>query len=107
VCTRCSTHVGRVQEVEPAPVKVKVPSLPRVLLLAGLLTVALGFAILVAVAVLAGGEISAGGVVFLGPIPIIFGSGGDPALIALVSLLAMVAMLAAVYLLYLRRTPSR
>jgi len=103
MCTRCSRQYRRKEELEAAPVGLSVASLPQILLLIGLVTAALGTAFLFVAVVLAGGGISAGGVVFVGPIPIIFGSGGDPALIALVSLLAMAAMLAVVYFLYLRR----
>ena len=103
MCTRCSRQTRRKEELEAAPVGIRIASLPQILLLIGLVTVALGIAIRFAAVVLAGGRISAGGVVFVGPIPIIFGSGGDPALIALVSFLAMAAMLAVVYFLYLRR----
>jgi len=103
ICARCSRQARRKEELEATPIGVRVASLPHILLLIGLVTVALGTAILFVAVVLAGGGISAGGVVFVGPIPIIFGSGGDPALIALVSLLAVAAMLAVVYFLYLRR----
>ena len=84
----------------------KFVSLPQVLFVIGLATVVLGFVILFAAGILAGGEVSTGGVVFIGPIPIIFGSGGDPALIALVSFLASAAIIAALHLLFLRRRES-
>lgn len=106
-CKRCSTQHDQPggQHGEGVP-RVRFVSLPQVLLVIGLATVVLGFVILFAAGILAGGEVSTGGVVFIGPIPIIFGSGGDPALIALVSFLALAAIIAALYLVFLRRRES-
>lgn len=106
-CKRCSTQHDQPggQQVEGTP-GVRFVSLPQILLVIGLATVVLGFVIVFAAGILAGGEVSTGGVVFIGPIPIIFGSGGDPALIALVSFLALAAIITAFYLLFLRRRES-
>ena len=56
------------------------------LMAAGLLVVLAGFALLVVGSASQGG-VSAGGVVFIGPIPIVFGSGPGGWELALVSLL--------------------
>ena len=104
-CRHCSEEIDRRrgQKLEAGLAGVRVAPLPQILLVVGLAAVLLGFLIILTAAVLAGGEVSAGGVVFIGPIPIIFGSGRDPALIALVSLLALAATIVAIYFLYLRR----
>lgn len=104
-CRQCSEEIDRRrgQELDAGLTGVRVAPIPQILFVFGLAAVLLGFLIILAAGVLAGGEISAGGVVFIGPIPIVFGSGGDPALIALVSLLALATMIAAIYFLYVRR----
>jgi uncharacterized membrane protein len=69
-----------------------------VLILVGLVLVVVGSASL--------GNVSTGGVIFIGPIPIVFGSGTYGGVLALISLIAGVAMIALTYL-YARWLRSR
>jgi uncharacterized membrane protein len=62
--------------------------------------------VLVAVGGISGGNVSSGGVIFIGPVPIIFGSGSNGAILALIALLAGVVMIALTYL-YTRRLRTR
>ncbi len=63
------------------------------LLVLGVVVVAVGFALVVAGAVSQGGS-SAGGVVFIGPFPIVFGSGPGSGTLAALSLLIGAVMVA-------------
>jgi len=68
------------------------------LLAAGLLILILGFALIVIGSSTQGGA-SAGGVIFIGPIPIAFGSGTNGSSLALISVVIGGVMLALVMLL--------
>lgn len=67
------------------------------LLTAGLLIILLGFALII-VGSATGGTASAGGVVFIGPFPIVFGSGPSGSSLALVSVVIGGVMIALVIL---------
>jgi len=70
-------------------------------LLLGIALVFVGVAVLVVVAML-GGSGSVGGVIFIGPIPIVFGTGPDSAWLILISLI-VAALSIAVFVLSRRR----
>lgn len=79
------------------------------LYLVGFLLVILGALILLAGGLTSASSTSAGGVVFIGPIPIVFGSGpgsGTLVLASLVIAVLMVVMLFAYFLSYWRRLGS-
>jgi uncharacterized membrane protein len=64
-------------------------------LMLGFLLVFVGIAVLVVVSVLgSGGSGSVGGVVFIGPIPIVFGAGPNSNWLIIISLIIAVVMLA-------------
>ena len=65
-----------------------------VLVIAGMATVASGS--------YAGGNLSTGGFVLIGPIPIVFGSGGDGGVLATLSVLLGLLMMALLLLMVLR-----
>jgi len=70
-------------------------------LLLGIALVFVGVAVLVVAAVL-GGSGSVGGVIFIGPIPIVFGAGPDSAWLILISLIVATLSIA-VFVLSRRR----
>lgn len=65
--------------------------------LTGLAIVFFGI-MLITLGSLGSGNVSAGGVIFIGPIPIVFGSGPNGGLLALISLVASVAIVLWFYL---------
>ncbi|MBE3116797.1 DUF131 domain-containing protein [Candidatus Bathyarchaeota archaeon] len=62
-------------------------------LVAGFLLVFVGIIVLVVASVLNGGSASGGGVVFIGPIPIVFGAGPDANWLILISIIVAVVSL--------------
>ena len=63
----------------------------------GVVLLFLGFALIV-LGSLTGSNATVGGFVLIGPIPMVFGSGGDAGLLALLSVAAGLVMIAMVYL---------
>ncbi len=63
-------------------------------LLLGIALVFVGVAVLVVASVVLGGSGSVGGVIFIGPIPIVFGAGPDSAWLILISLIVAVLSIA-------------
>jgi uncharacterized membrane protein len=72
-------------------------------LVLGFLLVFIGVIVLVAAAALSGGSGSVGGVVFIGPIPIVFGAGPDANWLIIISIILSVVTLA-LFLIYTRRS---
>jgi uncharacterized membrane protein len=72
-------------------------------LVLGFLLVFIGVIVLVVAAVLSGGSGSVGGVVFIGPIPIVFGAGPDANWLIIISIILSVVTLA-LFLIYTRRS---
>lgn len=72
-------------------------------LVLGFLLVFIGVIVLVVAAVLSGGSGSVGGVVFIGPIPIVFGAGPDSNWLILISIILAVVTLV-FFLIYTRRS---
>ena len=62
-------------------------------LVVGFLLVFVGIIVLVVTSVLNGGSASVGGVVFIGPIPIVFGAGPDANWLILISIIVAVVSL--------------
>ena len=71
-------------------------------LLLGIALVFVGVAVLVVSAVVLGGSGSVGGVIFIGPIPIVFGAGPESTWLILISLI-VAALSIAVFVLSRRR----
>ena len=71
-------------------------------LLLGIALVFVGVAVLVVAAIVLGGSGSVGGVIFIGPIPIVFGAGPDSTWLILISLI-VAALSIAVFVLSRRR----
>jgi uncharacterized membrane protein len=72
-------------------------------LVLGFLLVFIGVIVLVVAAVLSGGSGSVGGVVFIGPIPIVFGAGPEANWLIIISIILSVVTLA-LFLIYTRRS---
>lgn len=75
------------------------------LLLAGISLVFVGIAVIVVASILLGGSGSVGGVILIGPIPIIFGSGPDALWLVLVGVI--VSIISIVLFLVLNRRAGR
>ncbi len=60
-------------------------------LLLGIVLVFVGIAVLVVASIVLGGSGSVGGIILIGPIPIVFGSGPDAAWLIVISLILTVA----------------
>lgn len=73
-------------------------------LILGIVLVFVGLAIVV-VGMLLGGSGSVGGVVFIGPIPIVFGAGPDSAWLILISLI-VATLVIVVFVLFSRKRSS-
>ncbi len=73
------------------------------ILLLGFALVFIGIIVLVVGAVLSGGSGSVGGVVFIGPIPIVFGAGPDSNWLIIISIIIAVVMFA-LFFIFSRRT---
>jgi uncharacterized membrane protein len=71
-------------------------------LIVGFMLVFVGVIILVAAMALSGGSGSVGGVVFIGPIPIVFGAGPDSNWLITISIILAVVTLA-LFVIYSRR----
>jgi len=71
------------------------------LLIAGIVITLLGIAVIILASVLSGGSTSVGTIIFIGPIPIIIGSGPDVALLALIAVI--LALVIAMMLLLMRK----
>lgn len=69
----------------------------------GIGLVFVGVAVLAVAAVMAGGSGSVGGVIFIGPIPIVFGAGPDSGWLITISIIVAVIMV--VLFLVLNRRP--
>jgi uncharacterized membrane protein len=72
-------------------------------LVLGFLLVFIGVIVLVVAALFSGGFGSVGGVVFIGPIPIVFGAGPDANWLIVISIILSVVTLA-LFLIYTRRS---
>lgn len=79
---------------------------PSRLFLIGIILVLLGTAIL-AFGSLGSGSTSVGGVVFIGPLPLVFGSGPNSGLLALTAVVIGAVMVIVLYLNVLLRRRSR
>lgn len=71
------------------------------LLVAGTAVALLGIAIIILASVLSGGSTSIGTIIFIGPIPIMVGSGSNPTLLALIA--AIITLAIAVMFLAMRK----
>jgi len=63
-------------------------------LLLGIALVFFGIAVLVVASIVLGGSASVGGIILIGPIPIVFGSGPDAGWLIIISLILTVASIA-------------
>jgi LPXTG-motif cell wall-anchored protein len=71
-------------------------------LILGFLLVFIGIIVLVIAALISGGSASVGGVIFIGPIPIVFGAGPDANWLILISIILAVVSFALLFV-YRRR----
>jgi uncharacterized membrane protein len=78
-------------------------SRPFSLLVLGFVLIFIGIVILVVTTMLSGGSGSVGGVVFIGPIPIVFGSGPDSTWLIIISVILAIATFG-LFLVYTRRS---
>jgi uncharacterized membrane protein len=81
-------------------------SKPFSMLVLGFIMILIGVVIIVITAVLSGGSGSVGGVVFIGPIPIVFGAGPSSEWLIIISVILAVVTLG-LFLVYTRRSRRR
>ena len=71
--------------------RINISGLLLVFLLLGIILVFVGIAVLVVASIVLGGSGSVGGIILIGPIPIVFGSGPDAGWLIGISLILTVA----------------
>lgn len=95
----CSDCYNRLEDTAPTPKYVQSGSIFK-LLLAGFSLILVGVVFVVVATILLGGTVSFGGIIFVGPIPIIFGAGPDYFLVIILALFLTVLSVVVFILLH-------